>query len=886
MKIVSCHIENFGKLSGVSLSFQKGCNVIFEENGWGKSTLAAFIRVMLFGFAEEKARDDLKNERKRYRPWQGGVYGGQLEFETGGETYRITRTFGAKKKDDRFSLRRADTNLESGRFSENVGEELFSLDCASFCRTVFISQNDCETTSTDGINAKIGNLADDTDDINNYEAVNRKLQDLLNKMSPTRSTGSLYRMKNEIGRLEENVRAGRGIDQTMEEIRRKLSQRTSEQQSLKREQEELLQKQQEIGAYKDIQGKLEVYTALCEEYRLRKGQVDEEKSYFPDRVPKSRELEEMIAESARLSVAEERADFHKMTAEEEQQYRYLQKLFGRFCPTEEMLREQGEKLKELQEIRVAIATSRLPEEELDRLNAYERQFREDVPTQQRLEEVIDLYTRCADKKKVLDQKRDTLAALQELSGGSAQGGAGRSRRGARGLGILLGTAVAVAGLLCAVFTAQKQIGVAAAVTGILFCIWSFLRRRKRRGGNGQREKGADRLEREIAEDERFIREAEEETERFLADYGYGFQEGRVLETLYELKNDIREYVLLLKKEQSFQGQDFAERRRKIIDELHEFLYVFFPDIVLREEDLLIIIDEMKGQVREYERLREKDQNADREDRLYGDTVDRVKAFLASLSMEPEPDLQGQLTDIQHHLQSLLVSYAEYRKIRAQKEEFEAAEDVSELMEKAKIKDDDALEGINGRLAEIASQLEFLYGDIADYNRQLNDLREAGDRGQEDGERLMDLRREYDEGMRRYEILRRTRELLEQAKTSLTARYTGPIRESFGRYYEMLSNEGEQRYHFDANNDVTIDEKGMQREPRFFSAGYRDMIGICMRMALVDAMYQEEKPFVLFDDPFANLDGDKTEGALKFLQEISARYQVLYFTCHESRLPDV
>ena len=75
---------------------------------------------------------------------------------------------------------------------------------------------------------------------------------------------------------------------------------------------------------------------------------------------------------------------------------------------------------------------------------------------------------------------------------------------------------------------------------------------------------------------------------------------------------------------------------------------------------------------------------------------------------------------------------------------------------------------------------------------------------------------------------------------------------------------------------------MQREPRFFSVGYRDLIGICMRMALVDAMYEEEKPFVLFDDPFANLDNVKLEGGLKLLGQIAREYQVLYFTCHESR----
>ena len=56
----------------------------------------------------------------------------------------------------------------------------------------------------------------------------------------------------------------------------------------------------------------------------------------------------------------------------------------------------------------------------------------------------------------------------------------------------------------------------------------------------------------------------------------------------------------------------------------------------------------------------------------------------------------------------------------------------------------------------------------------------------------------------------------------------------------------------------------------------------MRMALVDAMYREEKPMVVFDDPFVNLDREKTEAALKFLEEIGKEYQVIYFTCHESR----
>ena len=43
MKLTRLHVENFGKLQNFDYSFDKGLNILLEENGWGKSTLAAFI---------------------------------------------------------------------------------------------------------------------------------------------------------------------------------------------------------------------------------------------------------------------------------------------------------------------------------------------------------------------------------------------------------------------------------------------------------------------------------------------------------------------------------------------------------------------------------------------------------------------------------------------------------------------------------------------------------------------------------------------------------------------------------------------------------------------------------------------------------------------------
>lgn len=80
MKLRSCHIDNFGKLSDLHLEFQDGVNLFHEPNAWGKSTLAAFLRVMFYGFDSKRESGLFDKERVVFRPWQGGTYGGELVF--------------------------------------------------------------------------------------------------------------------------------------------------------------------------------------------------------------------------------------------------------------------------------------------------------------------------------------------------------------------------------------------------------------------------------------------------------------------------------------------------------------------------------------------------------------------------------------------------------------------------------------------------------------------------------------------------------------------------------------------------------------------------------------------------------------------------------------
>ena len=104
MKLLSCHVENFGKLSDFSYIFEEDLNVLLAENGWGKSTLAAFLKVMFYGFEGENRRSEDGNERLRYKPWSGGTYGGSVTFSKGDREYRMHRSFGTRQKEDTLLL--------------------------------------------------------------------------------------------------------------------------------------------------------------------------------------------------------------------------------------------------------------------------------------------------------------------------------------------------------------------------------------------------------------------------------------------------------------------------------------------------------------------------------------------------------------------------------------------------------------------------------------------------------------------------------------------------------------------------------------------------------------------------------------------------------------
>lgn len=240
MKIISCYIENFGSLHHMKCSLNDGLNSLNEKNGWGKSTFAVFLRAMFYGLESSKvsSKYDEKDYRKNLTPWQGGNFGGYVEFETSGKKYRVTRFFGEKQKDDSFDLLDLDSGALSDDFSENLGEELFGIDAYGYERSVYIPHNDLTTGTDDSVNARLLGFFESGGDMNNFEGAMKILNDARRELKKTGGRGKIDKESEEKAELE--IRLKKAIESENETTAKKneLLEIVKEKDDLKNEREE------------------------------------------------------------------------------------------------------------------------------------------------------------------------------------------------------------------------------------------------------------------------------------------------------------------------------------------------------------------------------------------------------------------------------------------------------------------------------------------------------------------------------------------------------------------------------------------------------------------------------------------------------------------------
>ncbi len=136
--------------------------------------------------------------------------------------------------------------------------------------------------------------------------------------------------------------------------------------------------------------------------------------------------------------------------------------------------------------------------------------------------------------------------------------------------------------------------------------------------------------------------------------------------------------------------------------------------------------------------------------------------------------------------------------------------------------------------------------------------------------------------RRLQAVRTARELLVRARHNLASRYLEPVEKTLAGYIQKLGFALPAKARFSADGTPVLEEGAAYRNAEYYSAGIKDMLWFCVRLALVEALYTADPPPILLDDPFVNMDDKTTEKAKSLLRELSKKYQIVYFTCKEER----
>lgn len=244
-------------------------------------------------------------------------------------------------------------------------------------------------------------------------------------------------------------------------------------------------------------------------------------------------------------------------------------------------------------------------------------------------------------------------------------------------------------------------------------------------------------------------------------------------------------------------------------------------------------------------------------------------------------LEADKQDIEEQVEELLKkSMKQIEDSKIEKEKFEKENNIEELKN---IQDMSNIseEELKAQIFRINNKLDSLIDEKNQLKNQIEFLENKIDEKEFLEADIENLKEEISTATDQYNILSKTESLLKEAKTKFSSSYLQGMTDGFNKYLKIIDNK-DLNTNVDINLDVKIDANGTQKEIKFFSSGYKDLIYICMRFGLIEALFKDETPFVILDDPFVNLDEEKTSKALDVLNEFSEKYQVIYFVCNSSR----
>ena len=839
MKLLSYHIENYGKIHNEDGNFQD-LTVACERNGFGKTTLVSFIKAMFYGLPSYTAATKTFCDRQHFYPFTGGKFGGNLTFEMGGKIYKIERFFD-KKSNKGDECKVYCNGMPYDGFGEDVGRAVFALDEASFERTVFITANEVEISATHSINEKLNRTVEGGED--SFETAVSALEKAKKELRASRGNNDrISNKKSEILDLTGKIR-------NLEKMSEGLASEYAERERLT--QEIAILQAQALSA-----GKWEVYAQMDAQARKEAETLSALQQRYPNGLPTENERAEMQNAVRERENLQARLASISMTEEKVEKLSLYRSKFQFGAPMDEDIACQQENLRILNELENE--KKRLQKrQETDKQKQCKQRFINGVPT----EEVLSKNREIAENYR---KKSMEWNALSSASATKTAQGANEALQLAKTLLFpIFGMLALLVGVI--LLSAHTGAGLALMIVGILTAMVGLVFGRKKTNGSATDTAKLAELQAEIGSLEAKLRS-------FTVPYGY-YGEAGALFDFASLEEDVRAYQTFLVEEES-QQLALAETEQKahaLRAQLCAFLgkYGALDDQVDFQTSLLRLLSDAQA----YETLL-KDEAFSAQEKTKIQTA--IATAQNALSQVVQKYALTQFDGSMSALNALERDGAVC--LETEKELTELRKKMLEYKEKNGLTDE-----------EKALNLESSAGDLSEKQRELASLDRRIEETEREVEKLNDYRSAFERAeetlagyQSRYEVLSDTLAMLQTAEQSLKDKYIAPIKERFSHYAELIERVLNEKVSMDKDFRVIFERGGEARSERHFSAGERTICALCLRLALIDNMYEGEKPFLLLDDPFVHLDAEHLSRALKLIKNLAKERQILYFCCHEAR----
>ncbi len=838
MRIISCYIEGYGKIKQREFSFDEGITTVFWENGEGKSTLASFLKAMLYGLKGYSKRSTEFCDREHFYPFDGGLFGGNLHLEANGKRYKIERFFGDKSETaDRLTV------YEDGREMKDapvdIGRLLLGMDKESFERTAFLRYEDLEIASTDGIHARLNRFLEGGEEDGGLDKALEAVDKAAKTYKKRGGGDKITQAKERVDRLKAQIENTSLVKASLEE---KYGRAKALEGEIKNCQEAIAvaQKQREIAS------QFEHYDSIVEEVEKAEKEMASLKEKYPLGVPT---LEETKAFNAYLVAANElqiKMEGSKLSAKEEGELAALQARFDGGVPTQEDCKRVEEKIDALKSLQ-GERKGRIPSPREEELRA---RFARRRPSPERL----------AAAERGLSAYRDKKREMERISALPQQKSRSFSAKPYAWIAVIAAIVGVLGGVLLFM---QVAFGSALGLIGafVLLCDGFFYLNKK------TARQSVPVVNPLLLEAERELAEFAKGLESLLFSFGYGGEEG--IEVGFDrLKRDLEDLEVLERSQAEEEALLFekSEKTAALEGELTDFFRRYGAEgegYFARLTNLQAAADKLQSLLKRKKEGEEACAVAQEERAALLEKTGAYREKYGLLSVDVE-ELLEDARRLERALSSVKIG-------REKAAVFKAEKGLGERAENASI----SVEERSEALARLQDEKARLLREI-DEDERTAELLEGYESEKKEAEEELKAYK------RKHKLLEATGALLNEAAGRLRDKYVKPVKDEFLKYAALLERALGEKVVMTKDFTLRFERNGVERSERHLSSGQRSICALCFRLALLKNMYEGQMPFLVLDDPFVALDEEHIARVKELLQVLSKDMQMVYFTCHSSR----